>query len=113
MPALPPLMLDGPITLQLWSAIGPFGALSSGHIYAYLYDCNASNACTNIASTDVFASPWNTDPLTWSFRSIAFGSVTNTIAPAHTLRIKLLFAGADLWLTTTQDYPTTLELTVG
>ena len=113
-PASPPLDLNGPVTLQLQSAIGPFGAPTAGHIYAYLSDCNAGGtACVTIASANVFSSPWNTDPLTWSFRTITIGSFTGTIAPAHKLRIKLLFSGHDLWLTATDAFRSSLVFTVG
>jgi HD-GYP domain-containing protein (c-di-GMP phosphodiesterase class II) len=113
-PASPPLDLNGPVTLQLWSAIGPFGAPTAGHIYAYLSDCDAGGTvCTTIASANVFSSPWNTDPLTWSFRTITIGSFTGTIAPAHKLRIKLLFSGHDLWVTTTDAFRSSIVLTVG
>ncbi len=113
-PASPPLTLSGPVTLQLWSAIGPFGVLASGRIYAYLYDCAAGGTpCIQLASTNVFANPWNTSVLTWSFRTITVGTVTSTLAPTHELQIKILFAGNDLWLTTTAAFPSSVNLTVG
>jgi hypothetical protein len=109
-----PLLLDGPVTLDLWSAAGAFGALKHGTLYAYLYDCSAGGAtCAKIASNTAFASTWNTSLVDWGPRSITIGTVARTISAGHELRIKLLFNGADLWLTMTAAYPTALDVTLG
>jgi Bacterial Ig domain/HD domain len=109
-----PLPLNGPVTLDLWSAAGAFAAVKHGTLYAYLYDCNAGGAsCTRIASNSAFASIWNTSLVDWGPRTITIGTVSRTIPAGHELRIKLLFNGGDLWLTMTAAYPTALDVTLG
>ena len=115
-----PVVLDGPVTLSLWSSSGPFHTIRKGRIFAYLYDCTPGGAadpawtgCTDIASNTVFADPWNTSLSDWSFRLVTIGSVTRTIPAGHELRIKLLWHARDLWLMMSAGYPTGLIVTLG
>jgi hypothetical protein len=115
-----PLVLNGPVTLDLWSSTGTFATLKSGTLYAYLYDCTPGgtgdptwSGCTRIASNAVFESPWNTSLIDWGYRLITIGSVSRTIPAGNELRIKLLFNSRDLWLTMTAAYPTALLVTLG
>src|SRR5262249_19240055 len=109
-----PLVLDGPVTLELWSSTGLFGTLAKGTLYAYLYDCTPGGAsCARIASNTFTANPWNSSLLTWGHRTITVGSVTGTIPAGHELRLKLLYKGKDLWLTMTASYPTAMAVTLG
>ena len=107
-----PIVLNGPVTLGLWSSQGLFGSLQKGTLYSYLYDCTAGGAtdpywagCTTLASNVAFEDPWNTSLLDWGNRSITIGSVNGTIAAGHELRIRILFHGKDLWLMTSAAYP--------
>jgi Bacterial Ig domain/HD domain len=109
-----PLVLDGPVTLDLWSAAGALGAVTPGTLYAYLYDCTAGGgSCTNIASNAVSESPWNTSLVDWGLRTITIGSVTRTVPAGNELRVRLSFQSSDLWLTMTAAYPTALVVTLG
>lgn len=114
------LVLDGPVTLDLWSSTGIFSTLKSGTLATYLYDCTPGGTsdpfwpgCTRIAANATFASPWNTSLLDWGYRAVTIGSVSRTILAGHELRLKLLFRPSDLWVTMTAAYPTALLVTQG
>jgi len=115
-----PLVLNGPVTLGLWSSTGVFGSVKSGTLYTYLYDCTPGGAgdpawagCTKIASNAVLKQPWNTSLIDWGYRQITIGSVSRTIPAGNELRVRLLFQPRDLWLTMTAAYPTALVVTLG
>ena len=108
-----PLLLNGPVNLDLWSSTGLFVSLKSGTIYTYLYSCGAGDLCTKIASNAVFDSPWNNSLLSWSHRVISIGSVNTTIPAGNELRVKVLFHATDLWVTMTAAFPSALVVTLG
>ena len=109
-----PLVLNGPVTLQLWSSIALFESNRSGHPYVYLYDCAAGGtSCVRIAATDVQVNQWNGLLSTWVFKEITVGSVARTIPAGRELRVRLLFKQADLWLAMTAGYPSALVVTLG
>jgi hypothetical protein len=115
-----PLVLNGPVAVDLWSSTGVFGQVKPGTLYAYLYDCTPGgtvdpfwSGCTRIASNAVFSSPWNASLIDWGYRSITVGSVSRTIPAGNELRVRLLFHPSDLWLTMSAAYPTALVVTLG
>jgi Big-like domain-containing protein len=109
-----PLLLNGPVTLDLWSSTGLFGITKPGALYAYLYDCAAGGvSCTRVASNVAFHDPWNTSPLDWTHRQITVGSVSRTIPAGNELHVKLLFQPSDLWITMSASYPSALVVTMG
>jgi len=113
-PAPAPLVLNGPVTLDLWSSEGAFITLHNGTLYAYLYDCTPGGVvCTKIASNTVIANTWNTSLLDWGHRLLTVGSVNRTIPAGNELRIKILFHARDLWMTMSAGYPTALNVTLG
>jgi hypothetical protein len=108
------LLLNGPVTLDLWSSTGLFLSSKPGTLYAYLYDCAPGGAsCTNIGSNVVAHDPWNTSLLDWTHRQITVGSVSRTIPAGNELHVKLLFHPSDLWITMSASYPTALVVTLG
>ena len=115
-----PFVLNGPVTLELWSSAGVFGTSKPGTVYAYLYDCAPGGSgdpawagCTRIASNTVFTSSWNTSLIDWGYRQVTIGTVSRTIPAGNELRVRLLFHPSDLWLTMTAAYPTALVVTLG
>jgi HD domain-containing protein/Big-like domain-containing protein len=109
-----PLLLNGPVTLDLWSSTGLFVITKPGALYAYLYDCAAGGvSCTKIASNVAFHDPWNRSLLDWTHRQITVGSVSRTIPAGNELHVKLLFHPSDLWITMSASYPSALVVTVG
>ena len=109
-----PLVLNGPVTLQLWSTIADFGISKKGHPFVYLYDCAAGGApCVKIAENDVHVNDWNGNTGTWMARTITVGSVAHTIVPGRSLKVVLLFGHEDLWLAMTAAHPSGLTLSLG
>jgi hypothetical protein len=116
-----PLVLSGPVVLNLWSSSGVFGATGKGTIFVYLENCGpggATNAyfagCTTIASNTVFEDPWNTSTTGWGNRLITIGNVSATIPLGNELRVRVLFREkAGLWIMMSSDYPTGLIATLG
>jgi len=109
-----PLVLNGPVTLRLWSTIANFEPSKTGHPYVYLYDCDLDGLlCVKIAENDVHTDTWNGNVSDWTYRTITVGSVDRTIAPGRTLKLVLLFKHEDLWIAMTAAYPSGLTLTTG
>lgn len=109
-----PLVLNGPVTLRLWSTIANFEPDKDGHPYVFLYDCaDGGLLCIKIAENDFYRTMWNGNVSDWTYRTITIGSVDRTIAPGRTLKLVLLFKNQDLWLAMTAAYPSGLTLTTG
>lgn len=112
--AASPLVLDGPVTLELWSSMGTFAAQKPATLYSYLYDCTAGGAsCTLVASNIAFHDPWNTSLVDWTNRVVTIGAVNRTIPAGNELRVKLLIRPSDLWMTMSAGYPSALVVTLG
>jgi hypothetical protein len=109
-----PLVLNGPVTLQLWSTIEFFDANEEGHPHIYLYDCLPGGVgCVGLAEADVHVNRWNGFIPNWTYREITIGSLSTTIVPGRELRLRLLFKHEDLWVAMTATYPSALGLTLG
>ena len=60
-----PLVLNGPVTLRLWSTVRNFDVNKDVHPHVYLYDCLLGGiACVKIAENDVHVDDWSAAP-TW------------------------------------------------
>jgi hypothetical protein len=113
-PAPAPLVLNGPVSLDLWSSSEIFNVLKSGTIYVYLYDCTAGgSSCAKIAQNTVVFNPWNNSLIDWSHRTVVVGSVNHTVPTGDELRIKILHHGGNLWVTMSAAYPSALVVTLG
>ena len=109
-----PLVLNGPVTLELYSAVERFDIGRDVDAHVYVYDCAAGGTlCTKIAETDVHVNDWDGGVANWVRHDIVVGSVSRTIAAGRELRIKLLFGHEDLWVALTAAHPTALRLTTG
>ena len=113
-PATAPLVLNGPVILQLWSSVAGFTLLKGAHPYMYLYDCAAGGSgCVLIADNDIQVNNWNGLLASWVRHDLAIGSVSRTIAAGRELRVKLLVDKNDIWVAMTAAYPSRLALTLG
>ena len=113
-PTIAPLVLNGPVTLRLWSTIAEFRTDKNGHPHVYLYDCAAGGTpCVKIAENDVHMDDWNGNVSGWVYQTINVGSVDRTIATGRSLKVVLLFKHEDLWIAMTAAYPSGLTLTLG
>jgi hypothetical protein len=109
---LVPLILDGPVTLKLWSTIDGFDPDDSGHPHVYLYDCLIGGlSCVKIAEHHQPVPNWNGGVSDWVYREVAIGSVTRTIILGRELRVRVQATQNDLWIAMTAAYPTALEIT--
>lgn len=111
------LVLDGPATLTLWSAMKDFDSDKKGHIKAYLLDCDASGTdCSKISDAGRGANPWSRDG-GWVERELDLGTVQHTIAVGRSLAVKLVVTDLshdDMWLAyDTVSYPSALNVQLG
>ncbi len=110
-------VLDGSVSLTLWSAIKDFTTDKSGSVTAYLVDSNSSGGdLTQIASTTITRADWDTaDSGTWIEDSFDFGSVSYTIGAGRYLGVKIIVAdssGDDMWFAyDATSYQSRLEFT--
>lgn len=111
---LVPLLLNGPVTLELWSTVASFRADKDAHPHVYLYDCVAGGTgCVKIAENDVHVATWNGNVSDWVYRELTVGSVSRTVLTGRELRVRLLMQHEDLWVAMTGAYPSALALTLG
>jgi len=104
------LHLEGPVTLQLWSALTEFHDEEEGHVFVWLRDC-LGTSCTEIAATDLFQEDWATTE-DWVYDEISFGTVDHTIAAGRELRIMVQFDEHDAWVAMSAGRPSGLLLTL-
>jgi hypothetical protein len=109
-----PLVLNGPVTLQLWSTISVFTLNKDAHPHLYLYDCDAAGAgCVKLVENDIHVHDWNGLIPGWVYHELTIGSVSRTIAAGRMLRVRLLVQHEDLWVAVTAGYPSALVVTTG
>ena len=110
--SLTPLVLNGPVTLQLWSTIDGFDPDDPAHPYVYLYDCLIGGlACVKIAQNEMQLQNWNGGVADWVYREITVGSVSRTIFVGRELRLRLQVDKNDFWVALTAAYPSALAVT--
>ena len=108
-----PLVLNGPVTAELWSTIADFRTDRDSHPYIYLFDCAAGGTgCVPFAENDIHVKDWNNGP-TWTQHLFTVGSVSRTIAAGRELRLRLLVKHDDLWIAMTANRPSALHVTLG
>jgi putative nucleotidyltransferase with HDIG domain len=110
--SLVPLVLNGPVTLQLWSSVDGFDPDDDLHPHVFLYDCLIGGlACVRIAETHAYVPNWNGGSSTWVYREITIGSVDRTIILGRELRVRLQTSQNDLWVAMTAAFPSALAVT--
>ena len=110
------LVLDGPATLTLWSAMKDFNTEKKGQVKAYLLDCNPSGSdCSVITDATRSVNPWSRES-GWVARTIDFGTVGYTVAVGRSLAVKLVVtdqAHDDMWFAyDTASYASALNVRV-
>lgn len=109
-----PLVLNGPVSLQLWSTVAGFMLSKDAHPHIYLYDCAVGGVgCVKIAQNDVHVDNWNGLVPDWVYRDVTIGSVARTIGVGRELRVRLFVRHQDLWVAMTSAYPSGLSITLG
>jgi hypothetical protein len=112
-PLANPLVLDGPVTLELWSTVADFGG-GGADLSIRLQDCNGTGTtCTTIADVDRASDPdWNGGVSDWVSRDWDLGTVDHTVAAGRQLRLLVAVGGSDVWIAMSGDRPTALVLTL-
>jgi large repetitive protein len=109
---LVPLVLNGPVTVQLWSTIAGFDPHAPGHPHVYLYDCLVGGvACVELAQSQDRIPDWNDGVADWGYREVSLGAVNRTILVGRELRLRVQASENDLWVAMTAAYPSALEIT--
>jgi HD-GYP domain-containing protein (c-di-GMP phosphodiesterase class II) len=104
------LELAGPVRLAVSTFLGR--ATDRDVEYAaWLYDCRQAHHCHRVlASSPVRVVGWGVEE-GWSRHVLTLGAVEARIAPGHTLRLRVMVNGADLWVRSDADHPATLTVT--
>lgn len=111
---LVPLLLNGPVLLDVWSTVEDFKTDKDVHPHVFLYDCAAGGiGCVKLAETDVHVHHWNRGVADWVLNTITVGSVTHTVLPGRELRVRLLVQHENVWVAMTAARPTALAVTLG
>lgn len=108
-----PIVLNGPVTLELWSTTKDFNEKDDLDYSIWLLDCAADGSdCMILASTlDVHVSEWNGGIKDWVQRTIPIGAVDHTVQPGRMLRLRLMFNHHDAWIALSSDRPSRLLVT--
>ncbi len=105
-----PLVLDGPVSLRLWSSSKDFHPNDDEDYSIWLEDCAADGtACVIVANAhDVHVHAWNGGVADWVYREITVGSVSHTLAAGRMMRLRLMFNHHDLWIANSGTRPSQL-----
>jgi hypothetical protein len=104
------LELAGPVRLTVSTFVGR--ATDRDVEYAaWVYDCGPAGHCHRVLATNpVLVVGWGAEK-GWSRHVLTLGAVDDIIGPGHTLRLRLMCSGADLWVRADADRPAILTLT--
>jgi HD-GYP domain-containing protein (c-di-GMP phosphodiesterase class II) len=104
------LKLTGPVRLNLWASVDRASSRDVEYA-AWLYDCGPRGRCDRaLATRPVPVVGWGAEK-GWSRHALTLGGVDQTIAPGHTLRLRLMVRGADLWVRLDGDRSSALTIT--
>jgi hypothetical protein len=107
------LVLNGPVSMRLWSTVGHFEANKAVDYSIWVRDCAADGTdCSTIASAvNVHVGRWNDRAGDWATRDIVVGSIDHTIAAGRMLRVRLMFDHRDVWVALSGTRPSQLLVT--
>ncbi|MDJ0924819.1 MAG: hypothetical protein QNJ77_09665 [Acidimicrobiia bacterium] len=110
-----PLILDGPASLTLWSAMKDYDDDKQGKIKAYLQDCDPEGSnCAVISTAQLERDPWDDDSEWWIERTLDFGYIAHKIEEGRALAVKLVVRGEsedDMWFAyDTAAFPSALNV---
>lgn len=96
-----PLVIDGTVEFEFWSAIKDFATGKSGSVWVLLRDFNPSTSTyTTIGSATLSVANWQAGSGTWVQRTISISVSNYTLQAGRQLELKLLVggsAGDDMW----------------
>jgi hypothetical protein len=108
-----PIVLSGPVALELWSTAKDFHEKDDLDYSIWLLDCAPDGSeCMILASTvDVHVKEWNAGARDWVQRTIPVGTVDHTVQAGRMLRLRLMFNHHDAWIALSGDRPSRLLVT--
>ncbi len=109
------IVLDGPATLTLWSAMLNFLTDKAGEVTAFLVETDADGSnLSELARATATRGPWNPAG-TWVEDTFNFGNVSTTIGSGRYLGVKIIVTDnseTDMWFAyDTTSYDSRLEFT--
>ncbi|MGE0141477.1 MAG: Ig-like domain-containing protein, partial [Ilumatobacteraceae bacterium] len=108
-----PLVLNGPVTVELWSTIEDFRTDKDGHPDITLYDCDGLGlVCVAVAHTDTHMKDYNGGVADWVKVDVSLGNITHTFAVGRRLRVDIREKHDDLWIAATGSRPSRLMYTL-
>ncbi len=113
------LTLDGPVSLDLWTAMSSFHTSDGGSVTAFLVDSNLDGSdLTELASATITRADWDAaNSADWIADTFVFGSVSHTLAADRLLGVKLVVDGSadrDMWFAfDSASHPAALNFTAG
>ncbi|MFN0026046.1 MAG: hypothetical protein ACKV2O_02505 [Acidimicrobiales bacterium] len=109
------IVLDEPVTLDLYSSMKDFDLTKTGVVDAFLLDCTITGTgCVTIASATVTDTFWNDGISDFVLDTFSFGTPNYTVTSGRTLRVKVesnSLSDDHQWIAyDTTAYPSNLSL---
>lgn len=96
-----PLVLDGAVQFEFWSAVKDFGTGKAGSVQVFLRDFNpGTSTYTTIGTATLTASNWQGGSSTWVMRTISVSVSNYTLQAGRQLEFKVVVGGSsgdDMW----------------
>ena len=92
------VVIEGDAMVKLWSAMKDFGDAKAGAVTVYLRDFDGSGY-VELGSGTV-SDPISQSGPSWNLKTLTFSVGTYTIAPGHSLELKVIVEGSsadDIW----------------
>lgn len=108
------LVLNGPVSLDLWSSTADFDPTQDLDWTLRLFDCDAAvTACTLInEQVHVHTPSWNRGAATWVHRTLSIGNVNHTVPAGRVLQVAMQVGHTEIWLPLSAELPAILNLTI-
>ena len=99
-PALPAdLIVQGDLTLKLWSGMKDFEGNNRGAITVYLRDFDGSGY-VEVGSSTLTDAPWQGGSPSWMLKTLTFSAGPYLVAAGHSLELKIIVQDSsddDMW----------------
>jgi hypothetical protein len=93
------LVIQGSVTVKLWSAMKDFDGTEGGAVTVYLRDFDGSHY-VELGSDTLTDSTWQDGTPSWVLKTFQFSVGPHTVAPGHSLEVKVIVENSsddDMW----------------
>lgn len=93
------LVIQGNVTVKLWSAMKDFDEAKGGAVTVYLRDFDGSDY-VELGSDTLADSTWQGGTPSWVLNTFQFSIGPHTVAPGHSLELKVIVEASsddDMW----------------